>query len=45
MPIGLLPRPGLLLTHAVVTVSIMSGLAFGVVAGGLVVLAAAARRS
>ena len=44
MPIGLLPRPSLL-THAVVAMSIVSGLAAGVLTGGVILLAAKARRS
>ena len=44
MPIGFLPRPSLL-THAVVAMSIVSGLAAGVLTGGVILLAAKARRS
>ena len=38
-----LPRPSLV-TNAVVALSVASGLAFGLAAGGVIVLAAAARR-
>ena len=44
LPIRILPRPSIL-TSMVVATSIAGGLAFGVAAGGALILAAMARRS
>ena len=44
LPIRLLPRPSLI-TGAVVALSVASGLAFGVLAGGAIVVTSAMRRA
>ncbi len=44
LPFRLFPRPSIL-TSMVVATSVLGGLAFGMVAGGVVVLASTRRRS
>ena len=44
LPIAILPRPSIL-TSVVVATSVAAGLAFGVAAGGVIVIAASAARS